>query len=90
MNRGTGYAFDNAPRCRARSERTGQPCRAPAMRGWRVCRFHGAGGGAPVGARNGLNRHGLYGKDFVEERRLMRALIREAQATLEAVDGEED
>jgi hypothetical protein len=26
-----------APRCKARSKRTGQPCRAPAVRGWKVC-----------------------------------------------------
>ena len=25
------------------------PCKAPAVRGWKVCRYHGAGGGAPVG-----------------------------------------
>jgi hypothetical protein len=31
-----------APRCRARSKRTGQRCKAPAVRGFRVCRMHGA------------------------------------------------
>jgi hypothetical protein len=34
-----------APRCKARSKRTGQPCRSPAVRGWKVCRMHGARGG---------------------------------------------
>jgi hypothetical protein len=33
-----------APRCTARSKRTGLPCRAPAVRGHCVCRMHGAGG----------------------------------------------
>src|SRR5262249_47688622 len=28
-----------APRCTARSKRSGQRCRAPAVRGWRVCRM---------------------------------------------------
>ena len=36
-----------APRCSARSKRTGLPCRAPAVRDWQVCRMHGARGGAP-------------------------------------------
>jgi hypothetical protein len=30
------------PRCQARSKRTGIQCGAPAERGKRVCRFHGA------------------------------------------------
>ena len=33
-----------APRCSARAKRTGKPCSAPAVKGWRVCR-HGARGG---------------------------------------------
>jgi hypothetical protein len=35
----------DAARCGAKSKRTGKPCRAPAVRGCRVCRMHGAGGG---------------------------------------------
>ena len=38
-----------APRCRARSKRSGNRCRSPAVSGKAVCRMHGAGGGAPVG-----------------------------------------
>ena len=48
----------NAPRCKATSKRTGRPCRAPAVRGWGVCRMHGAGGGGPSGRANGNYRHG--------------------------------
>jgi hypothetical protein len=47
-----------APRCCARSKRTGKPCKSPAVKGWNVCRMHGAGGGAPRGPRNGNYRHG--------------------------------
>src|SRR5262249_1332296 len=36
-----------APRCKAKSKRTGKQCRAPAVRGWKVCLMHGARGGAP-------------------------------------------
>lgn len=43
-----------APRCRAKSKRTGLPCRSPAVRGYRVCRMHGARGGAPKGKKNGI------------------------------------
>ena len=60
-----------APRCQARSKRTGLPCRQPAVNGKRVCRMHGAGGGAPSGRRNGRYRHGACTIKF-------RALYREA------------
>ena len=39
----------DAPRCKAKSKRTGKPCRSPAVRSYRVCRMHGARGGAPEG-----------------------------------------
>ena len=39
----------NAPHCTARSKRSRQRCRAPAVRGWRICRMDGARGGAPEG-----------------------------------------
>jgi hypothetical protein len=50
--------LNNAPRCQARSKRSGLPCKAPAVAGYRVCRMHGARGGAPEGTRNGNYRHG--------------------------------
>jgi hypothetical protein len=56
MNR--EFAFRNAPRCTATSKRTHERCQAPAVRGWTVCRFHGARGGGPMGSRNGRYRHG--------------------------------
>ena len=46
-----------AKRCRATSKRSGKPCQAPAVRGYEVCRMHGAGGGAPKGNQNAL-KHG--------------------------------
>ena len=71
-----------APRCTARSKRTLQPCRAPAVRGWTVCRCHGAGGGAPPGERHGMYKHGQRSKTAIEGRRAIRKLIREARATI--------
>ena len=36
-----------ALQCTAMSKRSGQRCKNPAVRGWTVCRMHGAGGGRP-------------------------------------------
>jgi hypothetical protein len=30
------------------------------VKGWNVCRFHGAGGGGPKGKSNGNYRHGGF------------------------------
>ena len=64
-----------APRCAAKSKRTGKPCRAPAVRGFRVCRMHGAGGGAPTGKRNGNYRHGARSKETVELWKLIKSVL---------------
>jgi len=63
-----------APRCTARSKRTGKPCRSPAVRGWKVCRMHGARGGAPEGKRNGNYRHGGRTKATIELWRYIKSL----------------
>ena len=81
MNR--AYAFQKAPRCSATSKRTQKPCRAPAVNGWTVCRFHGAGGGGPRGERNGAWKNGLYTKEALKERRIFNELVRRAR---EAID----
>ena len=65
-----------APRCRAKSKRTGLPCQAPAVGGYRVCRMHGAGGGAPEGKQNGNFRHGGRTNEAVAVSRYMRELLR--------------
>jgi hypothetical protein len=66
----------DAPRCKAKSKRTGKPCRAPAVRGCRVCRMHGARGGAPEGKRNGNFRHGGRTKDATDASRYINELAR--------------
>ena len=73
-----GYAFETAPRCTATSKRTRQRCKAPAVRGWNVCRFHGAGGGAPEGEANGAWKHGRYSKAAKIERLLVKRLLGDA------------
>ena len=75
-------------RCKARSKRTGLRCRAPAVRGWSVCRMHGARGGAPTGARNGRFRHGQTTREAIRERRALTALLFEVRTSLRAISCE--
>ncbi|WP_425044836.1 hypothetical protein [Primorskyibacter sp. S87] len=70
-----------APRCTATSKRTGGRCKGPAVRGWIVCRFHGAGGGAPECERNGNYRHGACTEDAVAARMLANLLQRHFRDT---------
>lgn len=77
------HKADAAPRCRAHSKRTGLLCKAPAVRGWRVCRMHGAGGGAPRGKAHGQYRHGGRTIEATRTRllvNLMARLARDIQA----------
>ncbi len=80
------YPFQKSPRCSATSKRTRQPCKAPAVNGWTVCRFHGARGGAPTGKRNGMYQHGLHSKEAIETRRWISRLQREARELLARLD----
>ena len=66
----------NAPRCIAKTKRTGMRCRAPAVRGYRVCRMHGARGGAPEGKRNGNFKHGARTKQAITDSRFVNELAR--------------
>ena len=53
-----------APRCTAHSKRSGFLCKNPAVRGWAVCRMHGASGGASCGAAHPQYRHGLRSRQM--------------------------
>jgi len=68
------HKADAAPRCTAKSKRTGKRCRAPAVQGWKVCRMHGARGGAPEGKRNGNYRHGARSKETIKLWKLIKSL----------------
>lgn len=76
-----------APRCTARSKRTGEPCRAAAVKGWTVCRMHGAGGGAPSGPRNGAWKHGGCTNEALAMRKSVNQLRKLVTATLEEIEG---
>lgn len=75
-----------APRCHATSKRTGNQCRGPAVTGWRVCRFHGARGGAPRGPANGAYSNGLHTKEAIAGRKHVAALIKRAAKLTAAMD----
>jgi hypothetical protein len=66
-------------RCHAKSKRTRQQCKATAVEGWKVCRHHGAGGGAPKGKRNGNYKSGHYTQEAINERKAIGELIRMAR-----------
>ena len=53
-----------------------QPAARVYVNGYRVCRMHGARGGAPKGKQNGNFRHGGRTKEATEASRYMRELLR--------------
>jgi hypothetical protein len=67
-------AMRQALRCHARSKRTGLQCQAPAAKGQKVCRMHGAGGGAPKGNRKAW-KHGLYSAETLALGRLVNGKV---------------
>ncbi len=79
------FAMHQSPRCTARSKRTGKLCRSPAVKGWSVCRMHGAGGGAPKGKRNGAYRHGGYTQEALAASQYVRALVKLLKPTLDEI-----
>src|SRR5436853_3460166 len=67
-----------APRCGARSKRTGKPCRAAAMPNGR-CKIHGGkstGPRTPEGLERSSNwKHGRFSREAKAERSRLRAAI---------------
>lgn len=72
------YAFDNAPRCGARTKRNnGAPCCSPAVRGKQRCRIHGGakGSGAKYSNTNAL-KHGHTTKKAKTYRKEIKSQIK--------------
>ena len=74
-----------ALRCHARSKRSGLRCQAPAVRGYSVCRMHGAGGGAPRGNQNAL-KHGAFSAESIALAKEVDSLARIARQTLAKIE----
>jgi len=70
------YPMHCAKRCNAKSKRTGLPCGSPAVRGWNVCRMHGARGGARPGLAHPNYQHGERSSEASTRRRYINALGR--------------
>jgi uncharacterized protein YjcR len=72
-----------SPRCGA-TTRSGDPCRAAAVRGKRRCRMHGGAknSGAPAGNQN-ARRRGLFTGEAIGERKQIQALLDDARSLLE-------
>jgi uncharacterized protein YjcR len=80
------WPMHQASRCHARSKRSGLQCRAPAVRGsLKVCRMHGAAGGAPKGNRNAL-KHGGFTAEMIALRKEIISLARLARETMAVVE----
>ena len=62
------------------------PCMAPAVNGWSVCRFHGAGGGAPKGKANGSYKSGPHAQEARAVRRDIQDLLRQAKMMIAAIN----
>ena len=73
-------------RCGAKT-RSGKPCGSPAVSGTKRCRMHGGapGSGAPRGNKNAL-KHGLYTRGAIEERRQLRALMRQSRMLIQDIE----
>ncbi|WP_422040159.1 HGGxSTG domain-containing protein [Roseibium sp.] len=76
MKKADAYPMHKAPRCTARSKRTGEPCKNPAVKGWSVCRMHGARGGSKPGKASPAYKHGGRTKEAVELQKLANALAK--------------
>jgi len=78
----------DAPRCKAMAKTTRCRCKGPAVKGWSVCRMHGARGGAPTGPANGRWRHGNRTREADEMRRELSELVAEARMSAKALVNE--
>lgn len=77
--------FPNARQCSAMSKRSGSRCKGPAVKGWSVCRFHGARGGAPRGIRNGRYLDGMQTAEARADRAAGADLIKRAREMLNVI-----
>ena len=74
------YAFNNAPRCGAKT-RAGTPCKLPVIRNKARCRLHGCGkgSGAPRGNKHAL-KHGSTTAEVKAFKQEVRRVLRASKA----------
>lgn len=73
-------------RCKAKSKRSQEQCKNYAIKGWSVCRMHGAHGGPKT--KDGLQackrapfKHGFYSHEHRIEMRFTRELMKAEKFT---------
>ena len=70
------------PRCSATAKTTGVRCKQASMKNGK-CYWHGGKStGAPLGNKNSI-KHGLYTRDALEERKLVRQLLKDCNDRLD-------
>jgi hypothetical protein len=74
--------FAALPRCGAKTRR-GTPCQRIGNSRNGRCVLHGGRAGAPSGKRNGRWKHGNETQEAAAQRRMIRALLREASRLLQ-------
>jgi hypothetical protein len=77
--------LQDAPRCTATAKSTRTSCKAPAVKGWSVCRMHGARGGAPFGSANGRWAGGSRTQELERVRRALATFVRLTRVVANAV-----
>ena len=75
-------------RCKARSKRSGEQCKNYAIKGYEVCRMHGAHGGPKtrlglLACKKAPYKHGLYSYEALQELRECRRLIRRSKTMID-------
>ena len=72
-------------RCGAKT-RSGKPCQSPTVHGKGRCRMHGGapGSGAPRGNKN-AQKHGLYTREAIAERKSLRSLVQQSRQLLQGI-----
>ena len=79
------WPMHQASRCHTTSKRSGFQSRSPAVRGYSVCRMHGAARGAPKGNKNAL-KHGGFAAETLALKKEIAALARMARETMAAIE----
>ena len=76
----------SSQRCGAKT-RSGTPCRSPAVQGRKRCRMHGGapGSGAPRGNKN-AQKHGLYTREAMAQRRQLGELMRQSLKLISKIE----
>jgi hypothetical protein len=68
-------------RCRAKSKRSAEQCKNYAVKGWAVCRMHGARGGPKTSSgylacKKASMQHGMYCREALAEHILFKSILK--------------